>query len=143
MPTGTTRRYAVGPGQRAGPVTSRVSPHEGLSLMNDELRFAADLYQGTADWQEPSRRRPDHQVLSEAGFEGAGRREFTVGHRWSLPELAGYVRSTSFLPVPVLAAQGAAFDADLAGTIEPFADDGTVRQAVWFACAVARRPAAG
>jgi SAM-dependent methyltransferase len=94
-----------------------------------------------ANWQEPSRRRPDHQVLTEAGFEVAGRREFTVGHRWSLPELAGYVRSTSFLPVPVLADQGAAFDADLAGTIGPFADDGTVRQAVSFACELARKPA--
>jgi hypothetical protein len=27
-------------------------------------------------------------VLSEVGFEVAGRREYTVGHRWSLPELA-------------------------------------------------------
>jgi hypothetical protein len=56
-----------------------------------------------ANWEESQRRRPDHQVLSEAGFEMAGRREFTVEHRWSLPELAGWIRSTSFLPAPVLA----------------------------------------
>ena len=31
-----------------------------------------------ANWAEPRRQRPDEQVLSEAGFELAGRREFTV-----------------------------------------------------------------
>jgi SAM-dependent methyltransferase len=96
-----------------------------------------------ANWEEPQRRRPDHQVLSEAGFELAGRWDFTVEHRWSLPELAGWIRSTSFLPAPVLADQGTAFDADLAGTLGPFADDGTVHQAVGFVCELARRPAAG
>ena len=95
-----------------------------------------------ANWEEPQRRRPDRQVLSEAGFEMAGRCEFTVEHRWGLPELAGWIRSTSFLPAPVLADQGAAFDADLAGTLGPFADDGTVHQAVGFTCELARRAAA-
>jgi SAM-dependent methyltransferase len=96
-----------------------------------------------ANWEEPQRRRPDHQVLSEAGFELAGRWDLTVEHRWSLPELAGWIRSTSFLPAPVLAGQGTAFDADLAGTLGPFMDDGTVRQAVGFVCELGRRPAAG
>ena len=96
-----------------------------------------------ANWEEPQRRRPDHQVLSEAGFELAGRRDLTVEHRWSLPELAGWVRSTSFLPAPVLADQGTAFDADLAGALGPFADDGTVHQAVGFFCELGRKPAAG
>ena len=105
------------------------------------LDLACGTGQLTLNWEEPQRRRPDYQVLSEAGFEVAGRREFTVGHRWSLPELAGYVRSTSFLPAPVLADQGAAFDADLAGTIGPFADDGPVHQVVGFACEPARKPA--
>jgi hypothetical protein len=95
-----------------------------------------------ANWDQPQRRRPDHQVLSEAGFEMAGRCEFTVEYRWSLPEMAGWIRSTSFLPAPVLADQGATFDADLAGTLGPFADDGTVHQAVGFACELARRAAA-
>ena len=94
-----------------------------------------------ANWEELQRRRPDHQVLSEAGFEMAGRCEFTVEHRWSLPELAGWIRSTSFLPAPVLADQGAEFDADLAGALGPFADDGAVHQAVGFACELARRAA--
>jgi SAM-dependent methyltransferase len=96
-----------------------------------------------ANWREPSRQRPDQQVLSEAGFEVTGRREFTVEHRWSLPELAGYVRSTSYLPAPVLGDQGASFDADLAAALGSLADDSTVHQAVGFACELARRPAAG
>jgi SAM-dependent methyltransferase len=96
-----------------------------------------------ANWQEPRRRQPDEQVLSDAGFEVTGRREFTVGHRWSLPELAGYVRSTSALPDPVLADQGAAFDADLADVLGPLAHDGMVHQAVGFACELARKPTAG
>lgn len=96
-----------------------------------------------ANWEEPQRRRPDHQVLSEAGFETPGRFELTVEHWWSLPELAGFVRSTSFLPAPVLAGHGAAFDADLKGVIGPFADNGTVRQAVRFVCESARKAAGG
>ena len=94
-----------------------------------------------ANWEEPQRRRPDHQVLSKAGFELTGRREFTVEHRWSLPELAPWIRSTSFLPAPVLADQGAAFDADVAGTLGPFAGT-TARfaQPVSFGCELARKP---
>ena len=94
-----------------------------------------------ANWAEPRRRRPDHQVLSEAGFEAAGRREFAVEHQWSMPELAGFIRSTSFLPDSVLGDQGAAFDADLAASLGPLADGGTFHQTVGFACDLARKPA--
>jgi hypothetical protein len=94
--------------------------------VDDEVRFAADLYRGTAGYYDryrlpypeamladlvrrarvsghgrlldlARRRRPDLQVLSDAGFEVAGRHELAVEHRWSVPELAGYIRSTSFL----------------------------------------------
>jgi SAM-dependent methyltransferase len=93
-----------------------------------------------ANWEEP-RRRPDHQVLSDAGFEVAGLQEFAVEHRWSLPELAGYIRSTSYLPASVLGDQGTAFDADLAASLGPLADGGTFHQTVGFACDLARKPA--
>ena len=94
-----------------------------------------------ANWAEPQRRRPDAQVLSEAGFETARRHEFPVEHRWSLAELAGYVRSTSFLPPSVLGDQGAAFDDDLAAAIGPFAAaDGTFPHDVGFVYDLARKP---
>jgi hypothetical protein len=87
-----------------------------------------------ANWAEPQRRRPDAQVLSEAGFETARRHEFPVEHRWSLAELAGYVRSTSFLPPSVLGD-------DLAAAIGPFAAaDGTFPHDVGFVYDLARKP---
>jgi SAM-dependent methyltransferase len=70
-------------------------------------------------WDLVRQRRPDRVVLSDAGFEVAGGQEFTVEHRWSLPELAGLVRSTSFLPSGVLGDRAAAFDADLAARLGP------------------------
>jgi SAM-dependent methyltransferase len=93
-----------------------------------------------ANWDEPRRRWPDHQVLSDAGFEVTGRQELTAEHRWTVRELAGYVRSTSALPPLVLGDQGAAFDAGLAASLDPLADDGTFRQVVSFAYDLARKP---
>jgi len=93
------------------------------------------------NWADPQRRRPDAQVLSEAGFEMAGRHEFRVEHRWSLAELAGWVRSTSFLPPSVLGDQAAAFDNDLAAAIGPFAAaDGTFPHDAGFVYDLARKP---
>jgi len=94
-----------------------------------------------AGWDLARRRRPDLQVLSDAGFEVAGCREFTAGHRWSLPELAGYIRSTSFLPAAVLGDQADAFDADLAASLGPRSDGGAFTETVSFAYDLARKPA--
>jgi SAM-dependent methyltransferase len=94
-----------------------------------------------ANWAGPQRRRSHAQVLSEAGFETARHDAFPVEHRWSLAELAGYVRSTSFLPPPVLGDQEAAFDDDLAAAIGPFAAaDGTIPHDVNFVYDLARKP---
>jgi ubiquinone/menaquinone biosynthesis C-methylase UbiE len=86
-----------------------------------------------AGWEQARRNRPDAQVLSEAGFAADGRREFGAEHRWTPAELAGHVRSTSFLPPSAFTDQGAAFDEDLAATLAPFAEDGTFRDSVGFA----------
>ena len=94
-----------------------------------------------AGWDLQQKRRPDLQLLADAGFEVAGRREFPVEHRWSLPELAGYVRSTSFLPAAVLGDQAAAFDADLAARLGPYGHDGTFTQKTSCAYELARKPA--
>jgi SAM-dependent methyltransferase len=94
-----------------------------------------------ANWDKPQRLRPDHQVLAEAGFGPAAHQEFAVEHRWTLPELAGWIRSTSFLPPAVLGDQGVAFDADLAAALSPFATDGAFPQTVSFAYDLASKPA--
>jgi SAM-dependent methyltransferase len=93
-----------------------------------------------ANWDEPQRLRPDHRVLADAGFAAAGRQEFAVEHRWRLQELAGFIRSTSFLPAAVLGDQGAAFDADLEAAVGPFAEDGALTETVRFAYDLARKP---
>ncbi len=94
-----------------------------------------------AGWDLARQRRPDARVLSDAGFETAGRYEFTAGHRWSLPELAGHIRSTSALPPPVLGDQAGAFDDDLAASLSPHGDDGAFSETVSFAYELARKPA--
>jgi SAM-dependent methyltransferase len=94
-----------------------------------------------AGWEVARRRRPDREVLADAGFEAAGDAEFAVGHRWTLPELAGLVRSTSFLPEAVLGDRGEEFDADLAASLGPYSDGGSFPETVTFVYELARKPA--
>jgi len=95
-----------------------------------------------AGWDLSRQRRPDLQVLAAAGFGEAGHREFAVEHRWGLPELAGLIRSTSFLPASVLGDQAPAFDADLAASLGPYSDGGAFTENVSFVCELARKPSA-
>jgi SAM-dependent methyltransferase len=93
-----------------------------------------------AGWAEARSRRPDSAVLADAGFELAGSSEFATEHRWTVPELAGFIRSTSFLPAAVIGDQAAAFDADLAASLGPRNEDGTFTETVSFVCELARKP---
>jgi len=93
-----------------------------------------------ANWDGPRKSRPDAQVLAEAGFETPEHREFSVEHRWTLAELGGLVRSTSFLPVSVLGDHAAAFDADLAASLGPHGEGGVFTETVSFSYDLARRP---
>jgi SAM-dependent methyltransferase len=93
-----------------------------------------------AGWAEARSRRPDSAVLADAGFELAGSSEFVTEHRWTVPELAGLIRSTSFLPAAVLGDQAAAFDADLAAGLGPENEDGVFTEAASFICELARKP---
>jgi SAM-dependent methyltransferase len=86
-------------------------------------------------------RRPDPDVLSAAGFELIGRHALTIVHHWSLAELAGHIRSTSFLPPAVLGDRAAEFDADLAASLRPHNNGGVFAQTVSFAYDLARKPA--
>ena len=94
-----------------------------------------------AGWDLTRQRRPDLQVLSDAGFEVAGRHEFAIEHRWNLPELSGLIRSTSFLPAAVLGDHAARFDADLAARLGPHSHGGAFPETVGFAYELARSPA--
>jgi SAM-dependent methyltransferase len=123
-------------------------PYQGGEQWQRALAAALDSWRAAlgaedrvpANWDEPRRLRPDREVLADAGFGAAVRREFAVEHRWSLPELAGFIRSTSVLPASVLGDQGAAFDADLAAVLGPFAQDGAFPETVSFAYDLARKP---
>ncbi|MEY9855702.1 SAM-dependent methyltransferase [Catenulispora sp. GAS73] len=101
--------------------------------LNDEERIPAGLDQAR-------RHLPDPDVLAEAGFEVVGRSAFTAEHSWTLEELAGHIRSTSFLPPAVLGDQAAAFDADLAATLHPLSADGLFTETVSSAYDLARKP---
>ncbi|HEY3956209.1 MAG TPA: class I SAM-dependent methyltransferase [Streptosporangiaceae bacterium] len=93
-----------------------------------------------AGWDLVRQRRPDAQVLCEAGFELAGQYEFTTEHRWGPAEIAGHIRSTSFLPATVLGDRAAAFDADLAASLGPHSTDGAFPQTVSFDYELTRKP---
>jgi hypothetical protein len=94
-------------------------------------------------WDRPRQQDPDRDVVSRAGFEPAGRHEFPAEHHWTIGELAGLVRSTSFLPASVLADHADAFDADLSAELSRHAVDDHLTETVSFAYELARKPAQG
>ncbi|MFC9131847.1 class I SAM-dependent methyltransferase [Streptomyces sp. NPDC057099] len=84
---------------------------------------------------------PDQDVLSRAGFDPADRHQFAVEHRWTINELAGHVRSTSFLPPSVLADRAPEFDVDLMTELSPYVIDGHLTETVSFAYDLVHKPA--
>lgn len=92
-------------------------------------------------WEQARQQDPDLDVLSRAGFEPAGRHQFPVVHHWTISELAGLIRSTSFLPPSVLAGRAAEFDADLAAELGRYAAGDRLTETVSFAYELARKPA--
>ncbi len=93
-----------------------------------------------AGWAEARRSTPDLEVLAAAGFEAAGRRTFEVEHRWTVPELAGFVYSTSFLPAPVFGDRAPEFEAELANELTPHLREGALLARVSYAYDLARKP---
>jgi SAM-dependent methyltransferase len=125
-------------GPNAGPLDWQVAFGSWLRRWQEALD-ATDRV--PANWSQVRRERPDILVLSDAGFEVAGRFEFPVPHDWTLPELAGYARSLSVFPAEALADHSAAFDASLAEELGPFLADGHLTETVSFAYELARKPA--
>ena len=86
---------------------------------------------------------PHDAVLRAASFEVSGPYEFVVPHEWSVPELTGFVLSTSFLSRPALGNLASAFEDDLRETLLGVAPSGAFHQGVRFAYQLARRPPDG
>jgi SAM-dependent methyltransferase len=123
------------------PWTGEQSWQRTLAATLDRWKAALGAQQRIpAGWEQARLRRPDSQVLADPGFELAASHQFAVEHRWTVPELAGLIRSTSFLPATVLGDQAAAFDADLAASLGHHTDDGTFTETVSFECHLARKP---
>ncbi len=123
------------------PWTGEQSWQRALAAALDRWKAALGAEQRIpAGWEKARLRRPDSEVLTDAGLELAGSHELAIDHRWTLPELAGLIRSTSFLPATVLADQAAAFDADLAASLGPHSEDGIFTETVSFAYELARKP---
>jgi SAM-dependent methyltransferase len=123
------------------PWTGEQSWQRALAAALDRWKAALGAgHRIPAGWEEARSRRPDSEVLSDAGFELAGNHELAIEHRWTLPGLAGLIRSTSFLPAAVLGDQAAAFDADLAASLGHHSDDGAFTETVNFVYELARKP---
>jgi SAM-dependent methyltransferase len=124
------------------------TPWIGQARWQQALAATLDQWKATlgaehripAGWDLARQRRPDSRVLSDAGFQLAGPRQFAIEHRWTLPELAGFIRSTSFLPAAVLGDQAHAFDADLAARLGPHSNAGTLTENVNFLYELAQKP---
>jgi SAM-dependent methyltransferase len=91
-------------------------------------------------WEQERRELPDAELLFEYGFEMVGRYEFVAGKSWTVPDLAGLIRSTSFLPQSVLESHGATFDAELEAALDPYSSNGLLTETVQFAYELARKP---
>lgn len=89
-----------------------------------------------AGWDQARRELSDAELLFEYGFDMVGRYEFAETYTWTIPHLAGLIRSTSFLPPSVLGSRGADFDADLEATLAPY---GQLTETAQFAYELARR----
>lgn len=71
------------------------------------------------NWEADRQARPDMSVLADAGFSPVGSYTFSSEHRWTVPELAGFIYATSFLGAPVIGDRALEFEADLAARLGP------------------------
>jgi len=107
-----------------------------------EHRNGADV-RIPAGYHAARRALPDLEILAEAGFEIAASFHATVGHAWTIDEVAGYVASTSVLSAAALGDDAEAFDADLRDALGSCQRDGQLWQDMTFSCELARVPPPG
>jgi len=92
-------------------------------------------------YEQARQDRPDGAILRDAGFEAAGTCQFLTEHDWTAEDLAGFALSTSVLSRAALGGMTEDFAADLRRELHASQPDGRFRQAMDFACDLARRPA--
>jgi SAM-dependent methyltransferase len=95
------------------------SPWVGEAAWQEEFRAVIDSWRDRlgdrlpAGWGSARAARPDGALLEAAGFSLQGRSSFAVSHQWTVPELAGFVYSTSFLPRSSFGDSAGAFEQEL------------------------------
>lgn len=107
-------------------------------LLSEWMTKAGTTDRVPAGWVQAMEQVPHEQVLRQAGFDYAGKHEFTVEWRWTIETLIGFVYSTSILNRHALADRAAEFERDLAGRLAPLATDGAFRQSAGCAYELAR-----
>jgi SAM-dependent methyltransferase len=93
-----------------------------------------------ADYEQDRNDRPDLVILTQAGFEPDGQREFFVDREWTTETVTGFVLATSVLSRAVLGDRAAAFEAELRGELTAREPAGRFRQRISFSYDLARKP---
>jgi SAM-dependent methyltransferase len=122
------------------------SPWHGDAPWQQTLQVVMDRWQhrNGADERIPAgydaarRARPDLDILADAGFDATASLRATVGHAWTLDEIAGYLASTSVLSPAALGDEANDFDADLREALRSCQRDGVFWQDATFSCELAR-----
>jgi SAM-dependent methyltransferase len=124
------------------------SPWEGDAPWQHALAEVMDRWRARAaaagrvpaGYERARRERPDLVILTGAGFDAAGRYEFTVDHDWTPEALAGHLLSTAVLSPAALGGRVTEFAADLRRELLAVQGGGRFRQTMRFAYDLARRP---
>jgi SAM-dependent methyltransferase len=92
-------------------------------------------------YAEHRKRRPDLDVLRDAGFEPAGSHQFPVSWEWTPDTLIGFAYSTAVVSREALGDLAPGFEEDLRHAVRVCEPSGVLRQSIEFAYELARRPA--
>jgi SAM-dependent methyltransferase len=110
-----------------------------LTVVMDRWRAVAGE-RVPAGFAQDQREHPDQAILTAAGFQAAGRREYRAVREWTADDLAGFLFSTAVLSRAALGGRDAELAADLRRELRAAAGDGPYRQDLTFACDLYRRP---
>jgi SAM-dependent methyltransferase len=96
-----------------------------------------------AGYDAARRARPNLELLAADGFELVASFHATVGHAWTIDEIAGNMASTSVLSRAALGDEADNFDADLREALRYCQQDGALWQDMTFTCELVRVPLPG